>query len=271
MRKNMKAYHKEKRFRKVWIVGLVVTIILTTNSVKLEKSIARTNAYKPLEPITTAEDFYEDNWNQSIIFDYFDVLQPENKDKYLYLGLCTWDKMKNYSFLKQNPERAKFYQIKNVPSYVVNGYYDKNKRFYDTEGLKWITEGIKKAKQYASMEIKQVQDDNYLFKITGTDKRLNGKKLNVNLLVLKNEVNCDNNKDDFRTRILKRVAYQYVYKDAMGYQIRRWSRNHPKYQYKSPKGRSKSMRNSWFHPRYEQWRNPRCRPYRYDRWQTSLI
>jgi len=213
----MIAYHKEKRFRKMRVIGVVVTIVLTTNSVKLENSIAKVNAYKLLQPITTAEDFYNSTkWNQGIISDYLDILYPEYKDKYLYIGLPTYAKVKNAWFLKQNWERADFYKIKMDPTFIINGNYDKSQDTISTGGLLLIPESIKKAKQYATMEIKQTQDDNYLFKITGTDKRLKGKKLNVNVLVLKNEVNCDNNKDDFRTRILKRVAYQYVYKDAMG-------------------------------------------------------
>ena len=186
-----------------------------------KETVNSVNAYKRLQPITTAEDFYNGTaWNQSVVSDYLDILNPEYKDQYLYIGEPDYAKTKNASFLKQNWERGTFYNIKNVPSFVVNGYYDRNKIFYDTEGLKFISEGIKKAKQYATMEIKQVQDDNYLFKITGTDKGLNGRKLNVNVLVLKNEVNCDDNNDYFRTRILKRVVYQYVYDKAMGTSIK---------------------------------------------------
>ncbi len=170
---------------------------------------------KQLTPITTAEDVYNSNhWNQSIVADYFDVLHPEDKDKYLYLGLPIEWWLQGNASLKENWERSNdFYEIKTgVPAWIINGISKEQQpgNSSDTIGLKVIPEGIKTAKQYAQLEIISEKENVYTLKVTGRNEELNKRaNLNINLIVFKREVNCENNHDFDRTTILKRVAAKY--------------------------------------------------------------
>ena len=191
--------------------SLAISLGVTTRSQEAKAD----DTVKQLTPITTAEEVYEgDHWSQRIVADYFDVLHPENKDKYLYMGLPSvlLKPLQGDAALKENNTRADFYRVMIVPAWVINGVSKEQEldNWSDTIGLKVIPEGIKTAKQYAQFEIIQEKDYFYTLKATGISEELNKRaNLNVNLIVFQNEVNCENNKDAHRTRILKRVAYKY--------------------------------------------------------------
>lgn len=190
--------------------GLSVAIGLGV-SARLKEAKAD-DTLKQLIPITTAKKVYEANhWSQVIVADYFDVLHPEDKDKYLYLGLPSviLSHLQGDASLKENNDRADFYRVVMVPKWAINGIVSQDK-FTDTGGLKFIPEGIKTAKQWANLEISQEKENFYTLQLTGANEELNKRKnLNVNLIAFREEVNCNNNKDAHRTRILKRVAYKY--------------------------------------------------------------
>ncbi len=186
-------------------VSLAVGLGIATAS----KEAKAEDTVKQLTPITAAMDSYVANrWNQSIIADYHDVLYPENKDKYLYLGLPYHFSLQGDASLKENNDLVDFYNLTLCPAWVING--KPNIAVPDTIGLQLIPEGIKTAKQYAQFEIISEKENVYTLKVTGINEELNKRaNLNINLIVFQKEVNCKNNKDVDRTRILKRVAYKY--------------------------------------------------------------
>jgi hypothetical protein len=212
----MIADQKENRFKKLLAVGLVMGfIVLTSNSIKLENSIANAGNFKTLTPVATAEDIYESNhWNQSIISEYYDAINPNDIGKYLYIGLPSDIGLKGDYSSPQNNGRADFYKIENIPSWAWEGKVHEYST--DTAGLQIIKKELVNVNQFAKIELSYEQEGFYTVKVTGTDDRINNKSILMNAIVLKDEVNCDNNKDGFRTRILKRVAYQYAFEKSLG-------------------------------------------------------
>ncbi|HRS22959.1 MAG TPA: hypothetical protein P5562_02285 [Candidatus Woesebacteria bacterium] len=187
-------------------VSLALSLGIATHS----KEAKADDTLKQLNPITTALDMYRGNhWNQSVIADYLDVLQLEDKDKYLYLGIPNYIGLAGDASLPENADlHHKIYDVKTVPTWIINGILYRYSK--DTAGLQLIPEGISTVKQYARFEIGSEKENVYTLKITGTNEELNKRaNINLNLIVFKNEVNCTNNQDLFRTTTLKRVAYKY--------------------------------------------------------------
>ena len=172
--------------------------------------------FKTLTPIATAEDIYESNkWNQSIMAEYYNALNPNDESKYLYLGLPSSIGLKGDASLALNNGRADYYKAFTVPGFAWEGLYKDDPN--STSGLKIIKEGLSKPiNQFAKIELGSEQEGFYTIKVTGTDDRLGKKNIYLNAIVFKDEVNVENNKDDFGTRIVKRVAYKYCFGTALG-------------------------------------------------------
>jgi hypothetical protein len=184
------------------------------------ETIKAIDTFKQLNPITTAEDIFEGNkWSQSLIAEYYDVLNPNDIGKYLYMGEPSSVGLKGDASLNQNNGRADFYKVVKVPKFAIRGFVSKEK-FTDTNGLISIPEGIKNNNQFAKIELGSEQEGFYTIKVTGTDDKINSKNIYLNAIVFKDEVNVDNNKDDFRTRILKRVTYKYIFINALGKSVK---------------------------------------------------
>ncbi len=195
-------------------VSLAVGLGIATAS----KEAKAEDTVKQLTPITTAEEVYcSDHWSQTVVANYFDILHPEDRNKYLYLGLpltqgLQGNRLQGNASLNENDYRSDLYREPLIPTWVINGVADDHepRPWSNTIGLTLIPEGIKNAKQYAQFEIIQEKDNFYTLKAAGINEELNKRKnLNVNLIVFKQEVNCQNNQDLLRTTILKRVAYKY--------------------------------------------------------------
>jgi hypothetical protein len=210
----------KKVYRKTIATTLSVVAGASISLHNPEKSLAQSSEI-PMTPITTTEDIYKSSrWNQNVISQYYNILLTYNNSLYQYLGMpLQWFNYVNDGSVKDNEERYNYYELVYVPEYAINGILNIDKYNHDFMGFKFIQKGIETKKQYADFTLRPNEKCFYTLKVTGVNDQLNeNKNLNLNAIVLKREVMCDDNKDIFNTTILKQIAYKYPL-DALGEKI----------------------------------------------------
>ncbi|MDD4614870.1 MAG: hypothetical protein PHI40_05640, partial [Caldisericia bacterium] len=179
--------------------------------------------YTLMRPVTMAEEYYSSStWNQFIITEYFSLMNPLEKEQYLYIGMPSekYYNKENDGSLPENDTRFRqsLYDTKYMPRFAINGkiHAPDDKDASDFAAMKIIKEGIQTKKQYADFRVSPTFDR---IQIVGTHQDLK-KHTNVhlNIMVLQKIVPCDDQGDDFCTTILPQIVVEYPM-GALGIEI----------------------------------------------------
>ena len=206
---------KSKTGEKLLTSALILFLTLQAhNKAKAEDSV------KQLEPITNAMDMYRgDRWNQSLIAQYYNILNPENKNKYKHFGIPNSIGLSGDGSLPENADMFKKFDITKVPTYIINGNYDKSQYSADISGLRLISEGVQNTPQLANFKLTKLEKmGQYTMEVTGKDELKKYKNLGLNVIAFQENVNCPS-QDLLRTTILERVAKQYVFNTGIGFTL----------------------------------------------------
>ncbi len=180
--------------------------------------------YTFMKPVTLAEEYYSSStWNQYIITTYFSLLNPQEKDHYIYIGMPS-EKYYNKNNDGSLPEndirfRQQLYDTEYMPRFAINGkiHAPHDKDVSEFAAMKIIKEGIQSKKQYADFWVSPSFDR---MQIVGTHQNLEQHtNLHFTLLLLQKLVPCDDQGDDFCTTILPQIVVEYPM-GALGTEIK---------------------------------------------------
>jgi hypothetical protein len=167
-----------------------------------------------MKPITMAEEFYSSStWSQYIVAAYYPFLYPDDNGLVEYIGMPSqkYYNKENDGSLPENDIRfrQKLYDTEYMPRFSINGkiHAPNEKNVSPIAGFKLIRDGIQSKKQYADFWISPSFD---LIQIVGTHDALEDyPNLHLNVIVVKRNVNCTDQGDDFCTTILHQIAVDY--------------------------------------------------------------
>ncbi|MCK5848291.1 MAG: hypothetical protein KAH01_03750 [Caldisericia bacterium] len=152
------------------------------------------DGFVQLKSVTIVEDFYSrEYWNEDLLVSR--LIDIEGVDKFVKLNMPLFpndSSIIDETALSENEVRLSFENVNYIPWLVANGLIKNDHENTNDNVRNIILEGIDNQKEYCSIFLKKINNNMFELMIKGIDEKLNlYKKLNLNVIILEDWVNCD--------------------------------------------------------------------------------